>query len=341
MGGAMMSQPAMQVPTLPQAGVAYPSYPSYSGMPQGLPVQPQMSANPYTGGGVSGVPVSVLPSQAVGSGVVESYSVVDRMLALAAKQEREGQPWQAIHTYRQALQLEPHNRSALLSYARMKHRAGDFDGAIILYGQILRYHALDPVALNDLGLCFARKGDLAQALDSLQKATQQRPDDKRYRNNLAIVLVESGRNQEALDQMQIAHGPAIANYNLAALLLRRGQAAEARQCLESAILHDPSFQPAMELLASLDDAPPSERIASREMGIPGGGLKGSPTRSSSKPPLGSNDAIEQPILIAPQSAELPEKLSTSVLQPAVWQEPAKAMPPSVEDYQISGLSEFE
>jgi Flp pilus assembly protein TadD len=270
------------------------------------------------------------------SAPVMSESVVERLLAQAAKQEREGQPWQAINTYRQALRLEPHNETALISYARMKHRAGDFDGAIILYGQVLKNQPFNAIALNDVGLCLARKGNLGQAAASLQKAVEQRPENPRYRNNLAIVLVESGREREALEHLQVAHGPAIAHYNLATLLSRSGKNQAAAMHLQQAIQLDPAFQPAMELLASLQGEQPRERVAASQP-LPSGDRIVERLPSAPQDPMSGR---EEPILIEPQSGEMNDGQS-DVVRSADWRVEEANEPPNVDDYHIPGISQFE
>ena len=102
-----------------------------------------------------------------------------------------------------------------------------------------KYYPQNPIALNDLGLCFARKGDTAQAVDALSRAVQQRPDSQRYRNNLAVVLVGAGQHAEAFEVLAAGGGPAAANYNLAWMLSRQGKGQEAIPYLHAALLSDP------------------------------------------------------------------------------------------------------
>jgi tetratricopeptide (TPR) repeat protein len=125
------------------------------------------------------------------------------------------------------------------------------DGAIVTYRQCLTYHPNDAVALNDLGLCQARQGALDLAAKHLTKASCLHPENKRYANNLATVLVEQGKVNEALSALATSYGPAIAHYNLAHIQHRRGSYAAAVENLQVALKHDPSLSPAKQMIEAL------------------------------------------------------------------------------------------
>jgi predicted Zn-dependent protease len=296
--------------------------------------QPASVPNPYadsisrsTYPTTNAIPVSSNPNSAAQPG-----SPVDPLLAAAAEHERVGNSWQAINSYRQALQMDPRNRRALLSYGRMKHRARDFEGAIMLYQQLLQYYPQDAVALNDLGLCYARMGDTSQAVAILQQAIQQQPDSKRYRNNLAVVLVEAGRHDEALQTLIPVHGPPVANYNVAWLLARLGQNEEAVRFLNATLLADPSFTAAVELLTQVD--PSSTQVASlpatASTQVATGGHPVSIYQSAPSP--------ETPPQIQLRSGILPDT-EQAIVTAAVHQEPLGELPPDLDDYQIPGLDD--
>jgi tetratricopeptide (TPR) repeat protein len=249
------------------------------------------------------------------AGQPPDWSQIDQLLASAAEFERNGSSWQAINAYRQAIQLDPQNHRALLSFARMKHRARDFAGAVSLYQQLLRNYPNDPLALNDLGLCYARMGDAARAIGALQLAVQHRPDSKRYRNNLAVVLVEANQWDAALQTLIPIHGPAVANYNVAWLLARQGQNDRSISYLNAALLADPSFRPAIDLLAQVE--PTGSRIAS------------TPTETGS---------VDQAPVIQLRGGILSESAKTS---PAVYQTDAGELPPNLNDYRIPGMPRVE
>ncbi|HUE74619.1 MAG TPA: tetratricopeptide repeat protein [Pirellulaceae bacterium] len=154
--------------------------------------------------------------------------------------------------YEKAIQVEPKNLTALVSLARLQDRQGNPDQAIVTYQKAIKAHPKSALVHNDLGLCYARKRDLASAVAMLHKAVEAEPSKPNYRNNLATVLVEAGRTDDALKHLQAVHAPAAAHFNLAYLLNHRGQSDLARRHLSQAVQLDPTFVRAQEMLAQLD-----------------------------------------------------------------------------------------
>ncbi len=181
----------------------------------------------------------------------------------ATQLERNGQLPEAIAKYNQALNVDPHNWQVQLSFARVKHRIGDLDGALNLYQKLLATYPNDAVSLNDVGLLLARQGNIRDAKVRLERAVALQPQSKRYRNNLATVLIEADELNEALANLQDVHGEAIGEFNLAYLLAQRGQVKLAAEHLRVALHLDPSMSPARELLESLGG--PAEQIATRSI----------------------------------------------------------------------------
>ncbi|MEX2027190.1 MAG: tetratricopeptide repeat protein, partial [Pirellulaceae bacterium] len=149
--------------------------------------------------------------------------------------------------YEKAIQAEPKNLTALVSLARLQDRQGNPDQAIVTYQKAVKAHPKSALVHNDFGLCYARKRDLASAVAMLHKAVEMEPSKPNYRNNLATVLVEAGRTDDALKHLRAVHAPAAAHYNLAYLLNHRGQGDLARRHLMQAVQLDPSFAPAQEM----------------------------------------------------------------------------------------------
>ncbi len=173
-------------------------------------------------------------------------------LAAARQAENRGMNAEAKRLYEIALQHAPDDRLALLSYARMLHRLGEFEASIGLYNRLLSVHRNDPVAMNDLSLCYARQGNMQQALALLAGAVSLQPESKRYRNNIAKLLIEVNRKEEAFSHLEHAHGGAIAHFNMGSMLHQRGRDREALDYLRAAVEMDPSLTPAIDLLAELD-----------------------------------------------------------------------------------------
>jgi Flp pilus assembly protein TadD len=97
------------------------------------------------------------------------------------------------------------------------------------------------MVLNDLGLCYARQGDLARAEQLFRKAVEQRPREVRYGNNLATVLVRSGNTAGALEVLNPIVGQAAAHYNVAHFLNEEGKSSEAWRHFDQAAELDPTL----------------------------------------------------------------------------------------------------
>ncbi len=166
--------------------------------------------------------------------------------------ENNGKTDQAIVKYAQALQVEEDHLPSLIGLARLYDRKGDFESAITAYRKTTELVPDNAMARNDLGLCFARQGRNAEALAELRKAIELEPSRKLYRNNLATVLVDMGDVNAALAEMNAVHPPAIAQYNLAYLLVKSGHEMEARPYLYQASQLDPSMTVAVDLLRQID-----------------------------------------------------------------------------------------
>lgn len=150
--------------------------------------------------------------------------------------------------YDKALEIEPKNYDVLLAYAHMQDRAGKFEDAAKLYQRAIAAQPKQPTAYNDLGLCLARVNRYDESVKNLNKAIEMQPQKALYRNNLATVLVQQNKLQEAVTQLSAVNPPAVAHYNVAFLLQRRGDMNAATQHMVTAAQLDPNFAAARQWL---------------------------------------------------------------------------------------------
>lgn len=183
---------------------------------------------------------------------------VDVYLTSARVLENKGNSEGAERQYRSALEKYPTNRRALISYARLLHREGRLSESRAIYLRAAEAHANDPVVHNDLGLCQAKMGQVEEALASVFKAITLAPSEGRYRNNIATILANNGRLEEAYSQLEQAHGPVVANYNLGYLLYRNGERDGAIHYWNAALKADPGFKPARQMLDTVGSEGPEE-----------------------------------------------------------------------------------
>lgn len=185
---------------------------------------------------------------------------VDVYLTSARVLETKGNAEGAERQYQSALEKYPINRRVLISYARLLHREGRLSESREIYLRAAKAHANDAVIHNDLGLCQAKMGQVDEALASVFKAITLAPSEGRYRNNIATILANNGRLEEAYSQLEHAHGPVIANYNLGYLLYRNGERDRAIHYWQAALKADPSFQPARQMLDTVGSDTPGEKL---------------------------------------------------------------------------------
>jgi tetratricopeptide (TPR) repeat protein len=170
----------------------------------------------------------------------------DLYVATARVYEKSGDKDGAAGQYQKALKIDPGHLPALLGYAQLHDSQREYTDADKLYQEAIRRHPKDAAVYNDLGLSYQRRGKLDQAAQSIAKAIELQPDKQLYRNNIAAIMVEMHRNDEALAQLTRAHGPAGAHYNLAILLHRSGSDREAQYHFAQAAQIDPSLLAARE-----------------------------------------------------------------------------------------------
>lgn len=181
-------------------------------------------------------------------------------VASARLYEKNGNFIGAGEQYQKALKVAPDNLVALLCYAHLLDRQNKLDQATQLYQRAVRAHPHEASAHNDLGLCYARRRMLNESIASLSDAVRLQPNRELYRNNLATVLIEQNRPDEALKQLQAVQADAVAHYNVGYLLQQHKQDQLAANYFSRAAQLDPSFAAAHDW---------SLRMAERAQGATG------------------------------------------------------------------------
>jgi tetratricopeptide (TPR) repeat protein len=143
--------------------------------------------------------------------------------------------------YQTALNMVHDHLGALLAYARLKEQLGKKDEALWLYQRAAKTHPKEPAVHNNMGLFYARQGQLDEAVAAMTLAIQMAPKSPLYRNNIATVLVDQCRFREAFVHLRDVHGEAAAYYNLGYLLNKKGKTQAAMQHFAMALRADPSL----------------------------------------------------------------------------------------------------
>ncbi len=206
---------------------------------------------------------------------------VEALLACGRICQAMEKPGDARHFFERALEAEPWNADArtliealdsngppaveasaddTLETARRMAEAGDLAGALDLLEKLVAAHPEHAAAHNDLGVLHYRAGDMDRAEQHYARAAALAPAETLYRKNLAdFYAVVRGRTREALEIYVdlLAEDP----YDVEALLAcgRICQAMEkpgdARHFFERALEAEPWNADARQLLQGLDQTP--------------------------------------------------------------------------------------
>ena len=168
--------------------------------------------------------------------------------------EKRGDLAGAVEQYQRALKEAPNDGIVLVKQARLLARLGEHEAAERSYQRAIQSSADNVLPVHDLGLFYAERGRIDAALTMLAMAVHLAPENRRYRNNFARVLIDAERVSDAVSQLKEVLPPAKAHYNAGFLLRERKQFERAREQLERAIKLDPSLQEAKVLLADLPSA---------------------------------------------------------------------------------------
>jgi tetratricopeptide (TPR) repeat protein len=162
---------------------------------------------------------------------------------------------EAAEQFRLALAEDPQYLPALVGFARLHVRAGELDEATRLYEAAAKAAPKEAAVFNDLGLCYAQRGMFPKSIAALDEAIRLQPATVLFRNNAAMVLVDTGQIDAAYSHLAAVHCEAAAHYNLGYLLVKKGQNAEAARQFAICVQHDPSLVQAQQWLQHLQTLP--------------------------------------------------------------------------------------
>ena len=201
-------------------------------------VSPKPKKNSITTSDATSLLVKAKPSAKLYVAVAQTYVSGDNLQ-------------EAADMYKKALDIEPGNVDALAGLAQLKDRQGAYGEAIILYEKAAKAHPNDAIVFNGMGLCHATHDNFKAALPALERAVQLAPRELKYRNNIAMVLVEMGRYGDAFAHFKTQYDDPVAHYNLAYLLQKRGDKQMALQHFAAAVQKNPQFEEARTWLNHL------------------------------------------------------------------------------------------
>ncbi|MFO0907789.1 MAG: tetratricopeptide repeat protein [Isosphaeraceae bacterium] len=131
-------------------------------------------------------------------------------------------------------------------------RLGRFTQSEAHYRKALELAPKDAKVWNDVGYSYYLQNRLADAERALKTAETFNPGDNRILTNLGLTLAAAGRNDEALEVLSRAGGPAIGQANLGFILAAQGKPDEARTHYQMALTLQPELAAAKNALTQLD-----------------------------------------------------------------------------------------
>ena len=125
---------------------------------------------------------------------------VEALLALGAMALQGGNVKKAIDRYRRVTEIEPANVAAHYQLGAALMQAGQTGAAHESFRTALRLDPRLADAHNAIGLIpLAERKPSEAVVDELRRAVALRPDNRAFRSNLGLALMESGSLKEAVD----------------------------------------------------------------------------------------------------------------------------------------------
>ncbi|MBI5663815.1 MAG: tetratricopeptide repeat protein [Nitrospirae bacterium] len=122
---------------------------------------------------------------------------VDAYLYKAREYETKGDYSKALVNYKKALEMDKNNYAVINNIAFIYLRLNLADESIRYSGMAVEINKDYTPALINLGIAYAKSGDLTNAQERLERAFILEPDNKNVVLNLAVLHERQGRMQEA------------------------------------------------------------------------------------------------------------------------------------------------
>jgi tetratricopeptide (TPR) repeat protein len=165
-------------------------------------------------------------------------------LAYARWMEDVGNLVEARRHYTEVTESKPKNIEAILGLARIDQLSGRPHEAEQGFLRALKLDENSPVALHALGQFYASQERWQEAATQLNRAMLSAPTEKKYRYDLAVVLVHTGDVNAALPHFVRTVGDAEAHYNVGLILREEGKLDEAADQMLQAVTKKPDLHEA-------------------------------------------------------------------------------------------------
>jgi len=156
--------------------------------------------------------------------------------------------------YRELLKSEPRSRDCYHRLGVIAAQQQKYDDAHNHYKTALECSTPTPDLWSDIGYCFYLQNKMPEAEQSLRQALTLQPQHRSALNNLALVVGEQGRIDEAYDLFRRGNNEAEAEQNTGFLCAACGELDLAQQHFSRALTVDPNMKQAAEALIQVTQA---------------------------------------------------------------------------------------
>lgn len=156
--------------------------------------------------------------------------------------------------YRELLKSEPRSRDCYHRLGVIAAQQQKYDDAHGHYKIALECSTPTPDLWSDIGYCFYLQNKMPEAEQALRQALTLQPQHRSALNNLALVVGEQGRIDEAYDLFRRGNNEAEAEQNTGFLCAACGELDLAQQHFSRALTVDPNMKQAAEALIQVTQA---------------------------------------------------------------------------------------
>ncbi|MEO8493460.1 MAG: tetratricopeptide repeat protein [Planctomycetota bacterium] len=259
------------------------------------------------------------PSEAVKS---------EGQLSFARLAERRGQPDQARAIYEAFVKKQSDNPLPFHRLGVMAAKKGDFEQCDHYLSKAFHLDQNNPNLLADIGYSMYLRGLTADAETFYRRALELDRDHEAAANNLAMLMVETGRPAESLALFKRVNDEAEAYSNQGYVLAQTGELEEAKKYFNHALTLDTTLTKAATGMLQVANYQEKVRTA------PEFARARPPEQLVESPPAASTP---QPEAVVESEPKTPENASLVVIQdaPRTLDAPRQPTPPAVEAPALS------
>lgn len=179
---------------------------------------------------------------------------VKSQMSIARLHEKQGRDGKARQIYEDVLKRDRNSGEAHQRLAVVAAKQGEYPLAEEHFQAALRLHPHDTQLLTDYGYLQFTQNKLSAAEQITRQAIANDSDNKRAKNNLALIVGRQGRYDESLALFREVVDDSKAHANVAYLYSQAGDLAHAQQHYSKSLSIDSQFKPAGQALVQLQQA---------------------------------------------------------------------------------------